>query len=503
MASPFLKRRGLALPAVFVAVAGGIILRFVADSPLWLDEALSVHIADGELALSEALRMDGHPALYYLLLGWWIDAFGTSEVAVRALSGVLSLATVPFVWLIAKRYGATSALPATLLALSSPFLLRYGTETRMYALVSLLVAAGWWALERARERPTLGRLAMVAIPTAGLVHTHYWTFFVLAATVLVLAESARHSNPRSRASSIRIIAAIMVGALTLFVWIGVFLDQLAHTGTPWAKRARPTEVLIETLQAIGGNNRFEGETLGVILLVPVILGTLAPVAARGRSLELSFSTSGPAHGPAAVLAATLAIGAAAALLTAGAFEARYAAVIVPLVIVLAGRGIAVLPQPAATVILALVVALGFAVGVDEARRTRSQGEEVATVINIGAQPGDRVVLCPDQIGPATIHYLDAPIEVFAYPSGTGLTVDWRDYVDRIESSPPDEFARVQSEAAGTGDVWFAGSTGYLGFGNRCAVIAETLRALRIPDSIVANSDVFESMFLIRFGASSP
>ena len=29
--------------------------------------------------LVEGLRHDGHPALYYLLLGWWIDAFGDND----------------------------------------------------------------------------------------------------------------------------------------------------------------------------------------------------------------------------------------------------------------------------------------------------------------------------------------------------------------------------------------------------------------------------------------
>ena len=487
------------MPAVaLLALVGGVVLRFVADSPLWLDEALSVHIADGDVPLSDALRRDGHPALYYLLLGWWIDGFGSGAGATRALSGVLSLATVPFIWLLGRPYGRAAAFSATLVALSSPFLLRYGTETRMYALVSFLVAFGWWATERAHQRPTIGRLSLVAITVAALVHTHYWTFFVLTGAVLVLSEAARRGDASVRRASVRTIAAIGVGAASLLVWIDVFLDQLAHTGTPWAKGARPTEVLIETLQAIGGNNRFEGETLGVALMILVVIGTIATRAAVGNRLELTFSLHGPAHTEAGVILASLSVGALAALATSGAFEARYAAVVMPFVFVLAGRGIAVLPDPTRTISLLLVVALGLAIGVDEARRTRSQGEEVAAAIADGAQPGDRIVFCPDQIGPATTHYLGPPLVVAAYPSGDGVTVDWRDYVDRIEATPPEEFARAQSDAAGSGDIWFVGSTGYLGFGNRCAKIAGTFTTLRTAHSTVANRDVAESMFLIRF-----
>ena len=489
------------LPVVAIlALVGGVVLRFVADSPLWLDEALSVHVADGEVALSDALRQDGHPALYYLLLGWWIDLFGSGAGATRALSGIFSAATVPFIWILARPHGRTAAFSATVLALTSPFLLRYGTETRMYALVSFLVAVGWWAIERARRQPTLGHLALVAAVSAALVHTHYWTFFVLAGALAVVAEAARRSPAEARRALIRTGVAITVGAATLLVWIGVFIDQLAHTGTPWAKTARPTEVLIETLQAIGGNNRFEGETLGAILLALVLIGTLATGAASGRRLELSFSLSGPAHTAAAVLVATLSVGALAALLTGGAFEARYAAVVIPFVLVLAGRGIAVLPDPTRTLALILVAALGLAVGVDEARRTRSQGEEVAIAITAGVQPADLVVFCPDQIGPATTHYLESSVSSVAYPSGDGFTVDWRDYVDRIEATPADEFAQAQSAAAGTSDIWFVGSTGYLGFESRCAEMAGAFASLRTSHTTVANSDVFESMFLIRFEA---
>ena len=488
-------------PAVTVAaVAGGLLLRFVADSPLWLDEALSVHIAGGDLSLSEALRRDGHPALYYLLLGWWIDAFGGSEASVRAMSGAFAVATIPFIWLAARRYGNSTAGIACLLALSSPFLLRYATEARMYALIALLVSAGWWAVQRAHARPTIANLALVAAITAGLVHSHYWTFFVIAAAAVILAAAGRQGDDAAQSSSIRVLTALAVGVASLVVWLDVFLDQLAHTGTPWAERARPTEVLIETLQAIGGNNRFEGETLGVILFVLVVIGSLAVLPSRPQHVDLQLTFDGPMASVAGVLLVTLALGAGAALITAGAFEARYAAAVVPFVVVLAARGIAALPEISRGVVLALVVLLGLAIGVDEARRTRSQGEEVATVINREFKSGDLVVFCPDQIGPATVHYLEMGLTTAAFPSGDGRTVDWRDYVERIEKTSPEEFARQQSDYAGSGDVWLVGSTGYRGFGTRCAAMVNEFRRQRIGHETVANTDVFESMFMVRFEA---
>ncbi len=273
--------------AVVLVIIAGSVLRFATVSPLWLDEALSVHIATGDASLTEALRQDGHPALFYLLLGWWIDVFGDGDTAVRALSGVLSLITVPVIWMATRRYGRDVAIATLLLVATSPYLIRYATETRMYALVVLIIALGWWAFEAAWEQPTARRLLAVAAITAAAVHTHYWTFYAIAAAGLIVVMAGRRTNKHNTAA--RLLLAMAAGAATFIVWLGVFIDQLAETGTPWATRARPTEVFIETLQGIGGNNRFEGESLGVLLGFSAVLGMLTLSPARAQVLQLRSS----------------------------------------------------------------------------------------------------------------------------------------------------------------------------------------------------------------------
>ena len=81
-------RRAVALTvAVAAVVVVGVALRFLTSSHLWLDEALTVNIAKLPLSrIPDALRHDGSPPLYYLLLHWWIAAFGAGDIAVRALS---------------------------------------------------------------------------------------------------------------------------------------------------------------------------------------------------------------------------------------------------------------------------------------------------------------------------------------------------------------------------------------------------------------------------------
>src|SRR4051794_24532577 len=129
--------RAFVLVGTVVAVAAGVALRAWSSSDLWLDEALSVNIARLPLGdMVDALRRDGHPPLYYLLLHAWSAAFGHGDEAVRSLSGVCSVATLPLLWLAARRYaGRDAALAALVLLATNPFAIRYATEARMYALV--------------------------------------------------------------------------------------------------------------------------------------------------------------------------------------------------------------------------------------------------------------------------------------------------------------------------------------------------------------------------------
>src|SRR5450759_4550657 len=155
--------------AAVAALLAGVVLRFVAHTHLWLDEAQSVAIARLPLSgLFAALRQDGSPPLYYLLLHYWMGWFGTGDnIAVRALSGVISVATLPPFYLLARRtIGRRAAVAAVLLLASSPFALRYATETRMYALVGLLTTLAGLALTRVLDDDRRTAWSVLALTTS-------------------------------------------------------------------------------------------------------------------------------------------------------------------------------------------------------------------------------------------------------------------------------------------------------------------------------------------------
>ncbi|MGD9794454.1 MAG: glycosyltransferase family 39 protein [Acidimicrobiia bacterium] len=494
---------------VAVAVAVGVVFRFVTRTSLWLDEALSVNIASLPLGdIATALRHDGHPPLYYWLLHVWIAVFGGGDQAVRALSGVLSLACVPVVALVARRMaGRRTAVVAAVLMATSPFAIRYGTEARMYALVMLLVATGWYCILRLLEPGASWRwTAGVSICVGALLLTHYWAIYLLGAVALVLLAAALRSPRQSplREGVVRVALAGFVGALAFVPWIPAFLDQLRHTGTPWATRARPGAVLADTIDNLGGFVK-DGEILGIVLVMLMVVAVFADRAETGTD-QVSDGVRGSDRGAGAVriaawiVVATLAIACAAIAASNGAYATRYASVIVPLVVVLAAIGVERLRAAAGrSAVLAMCVVLAVPGIVFNVRNDRTQGGEMVEVINANAVANDLVVYCPDQLGPAGSRHLRGDLRASTIPDLTSPSlVDWRDYADRNARTDPEALAQTLDVAAAGSSIWMVWNGGYRTYSDQCERIVQALSSVRSAETLVnARTGVFEPMNLVR------
>ncbi len=241
---PALTGRTRLVAGVVVAfvVAAGLLLRFWTRSGLWLDEALTVDIARLPLhEIPNALKHDGAPPLYYYLLHFWIVLFGQSNDAVRALSGLFAVLTLPVGWLCGRRLGGRAVAWTMLVLLASaPFAVYYATESRMYALVILLTGCGFLALARAVSAPRAGNLIAVAVVTAALLYSQYWSIYLVGFVgiwlVVSVVRTRRHGHPEGAPWAALI--AVAVGCLLFVPWLPTFLYQTKHTGTPWA--APPT-----------------------------------------------------------------------------------------------------------------------------------------------------------------------------------------------------------------------------------------------------------------------
>src|SRR5438309_4346260 len=133
------------------------------------------------------LRHDGAPPLFYMLLHFWMQAFGTGESATHALSLLFGLLTVPVgMWAGWSLFGRRAGLMAATLFAFNAFLTRYAQETRMYELMGLLGLIATTAFLHAFVFRRRGYLIVFALAQALMLYTHAWGVFFGAGAVLAL-----------------------------------------------------------------------------------------------------------------------------------------------------------------------------------------------------------------------------------------------------------------------------------------------------------------------------
>jgi hypothetical protein len=491
---------------IVVALVAGVVLRFVTRSPLWLDEALSANIADLPLGeIPEALRRDGHPPLYYVLLHGWMAVVGTGDVAVRALSGLWGVALLPLLWIAGRRLGGIRvAWYGLAVAALSPYALRYATETRMYAMVMVLSLAGWLLLDDAVRRPSPLRLVGLALTVALMLWTHYWTIWLLAvagATLVVLAVRARRTGDRDRFRRLRdAIAAVFVGGVAFVPWLPSLLYQGANTGTPWARPLRPNEMLTNTVADLGGGPQSEAVLLGWSLVFLVVLGVTGRATGRLR-VELDLRTRPEARPLALGVAATLAVGCVAGYAGGTAYASRYAAVFVPFILLLAALGLSRLDVRVASVALAGLLVLGLIGAYRNVTVDRTDGRRNAEAIEASGADGDVVFFCPDQLGPSTARELDERFDAVTFPRFEDPElIDWVDYTERLEDVDVEAVASELLDRAGDRDVYVVYSTSYITHEESCGELITALWAQRPREDLEEPTNAFEPSALARFRA---
>jgi 4-amino-4-deoxy-L-arabinose transferase-like glycosyltransferase len=474
-------------PAVVVAVlaaTAGLVLRLWPRGPLWLDEAQSVAFARLPLtSIPHALREDGAPPLYYLVLHVWMRVFGGSDVAVRSLSIVASVAFIVVITRYALRAGGTVAAASTaVVAATTPYAVRYGTEARMYALVALEVALGLWVLDAALTRPTPRRLVAVAAVSAALLYTHYWSLYLLASVgvVLLLDVWRRGRSSQSARSPARAAAAIVAGGVLWLPWVPTFRYQAAHTGTPWARSTLGSMLRITSGASDGG-------------LLPALFILLGVVLAfHVHRLPARTSIAPPAV--AAVLILCPALAAVGALSSGSAYVSRYASVVFPLAVLLAGLALSRIASRRALVALLCLFAVGCgALAAREASTPRTRAGVLADVLEQRVRSGDVVVYCPDQLGPAMSRVLDQrgiDVAQVVFPDGSPQRVQWIDYESRYSRSRPLRFARDTVTAAGEHAVWLVSSETYPPTQPSCTALRRILDRIRRVDVAIADDGSF-------------
>jgi mannosyltransferase len=492
-----------------VALAIGLFTRFVTRSSLWLDEALSVNIAQLPLGeMTEALKHDGHPPFYYALLHGWMNIFGSGDVAVRGLSGLIGIAVLPLVWVLGRRKGGTVlAWVAVAVVAISPFAVRYSNETRMYSLVIFLVVIGWLLVDDivGRKKATFGRFIVLALVGAALLYTHYWSIWLLGAVgITSLWKVWRASDRSERRPWAGIAISTVVAGVAFLPWLPTMLFQSANTGTPWAKASRPTSALSLVLADNGGGTYGEQTLVAAMFAMAMVLG-LFGIAIDRRTTALDLRTRPPFRGAAWIAALTFVIGCIISFATSSAFASRYSAVIFPFLALLAAAGCVSFASRWVRFGVVAVFCSLLAIGAFwNVIWQRTELKVIADAVAASSQDGDIVVFCPDQLGPAGSRVMPSGLTLVSYPTyDDGRFVDWVDYAQRNAASDPEAFAaRLLAEAGSTRSIYLVWNDSYKTFEGKCGGLLAALAAARPPEQLIGDDGerYFEHAALTRFAA---
>jgi mannosyltransferase len=365
--------------AALIVLALVLALYRLGAKGLWTDEAFSAGYA--RLGLAQLWHVldgrDPNMGLYYVLLHFWCLAFGTGATAVRSLSVVFGVLSIPFaVELGTRLFGRASGLFAGLLLALGPFFVHYEQTARAYSLLVLLVLASCLAFVAALQRPARGSLLAYVLASALSIYAHYFAALVLLVQFATLAVLARR-----RTLDRRWLLAVLA-VLALCVPAVVFAARAGAQGVEWI--GEPTlDDLVGLPAGLAG-----GTALAALVSAMACLG-FARALADGRRWQASFV--------AAWLLVPVAVDFVASRLGRPLFVAHYLIVVLPALLLLAGAGFAALPRrvPALAAGVLFVILAAARIGSWYGAPSIEGYRGAARYVTAAARGGDRVVYYPE------------------------------------------------------------------------------------------------------------
>lgn len=382
----------LGLLIVLVAGAGLRVFNLGAES-LWLDEACSIEAAHKPLAeMAEDTALDVHPPFYYVALHYWVQVAGDSELSARLLSALFSTLAILVIYRLATLlFGPPTGLAAAALLALSPFHLAAAQEARMYALLSLLSVWSMYEFVRLMDGAdsprrarfqSLGDSRRIAvfvsyvIATALMLYTHVYGFFVLGAQVLFLAALAVFSRAAVVPIWKRVLLAQAAAFLLFLPWLEVFFQQLIHVQHAfWIPPVPPAHL---------------GETVVTYAGAPALAWVLVPLALFALVFEKARRWPGLLG---LWIFCLVALPFVVSLVSAPIFLAKYTIAGSLAFVVLAARGLTLLPVRALGAALAVVIAVLSVPPIREYYATlkKDNWRQAVARIDALARPGDLVI----------------------------------------------------------------------------------------------------------------
>ncbi|MFA5117357.1 MAG: glycosyltransferase family 39 protein [Candidatus Omnitrophota bacterium] len=173
-------------------VAGVFVISFLlriyglGAKDFWFDEIHSVSLAIYPWN-------NWNAPLYWIVLHFWVKAFGVSEFCLRLPSMLFSFLATVIVFMLGKElFDKKTAILATLLIGLSSFHLWYAQEARDYSMVLLLGTVSSYLLLIATKKSTFKRWLWFSIVSSAGIYTNYFYIFLISAQALYALSLTRY-----------------------------------------------------------------------------------------------------------------------------------------------------------------------------------------------------------------------------------------------------------------------------------------------------------------------
>ncbi|HEX6511339.1 MAG TPA: glycosyltransferase family 39 protein, partial [Chloroflexota bacterium] len=226
-----LRIRRLTILSLLLLAGFAIRVFALGQQSLWLDEAYSVFYARLGLA-GIAGQHQADPLPYFIALWGWMQAAGESEYAVRCLSLMFGVLTIPVLYKMVRAAGighGPGLLAAGALGLSA-FHVYYSQEARLHILAGLLAAlTGYTLLRAARSNRPARWWAYGIAATLGIYSYYYLLLLVVGLNLPLLDREGRKSAPRSIATSAALAVSIP-GLVFAYLRLSAFKEPYVPIG---------------------------------------------------------------------------------------------------------------------------------------------------------------------------------------------------------------------------------------------------------------------------------
>lgn len=388
---------GGTLLLVLLTLAGaGLRLFHLGAKSLWQDEPATVALARITWPHFVQVWWYGEASfqcVYFLLMRGWLH-FGNSEFWIRLPSAIFGIATIPVIYIVARKLvGTGPALAAAALLAFSSTHVYYSQEARTYTMTILLVLLSSWffvqAVEQNRERDWI----LWTIFSVLAVYGHYFASLVLVAQGCSLFLCKKPVPWKRMLLHALIILAITMPGLT-------YVFRASSDFLTGALNVKPTpKQLLHLALFLGGS--------GEKLLLAAILWFAGVVAIRRERLcrsepEIFW------RGVLVILWIVIPIFLTAVVsLHYPVFVQRYMIFSLPAAIMLAGRGMSALRKRNLglwlVVLLCMTSIVNIALGY---RKPREDWRGATDAIIRFAAPGDALLIYPSYARPGFDYYYD-------------------------------------------------------------------------------------------------